>query len=191
MKIVFWIIIIIFLVLFVVYPIPKIICLKFFSDSSSLYFYSALLQANAAILSIVGVFIIFRIQSYQSSIDIIKTALINNRRMVGPNDVIGFDNFNISEKEEYIKRLNNSVLKNHCSNWIEKEKKLKKVKSSIKLPTILLAIGIIINSIGLFTASYIHSNLMNYEFKILAAIILFQIITVYFVVKTIYNSILQ
>ena len=170
MKIAFWTIIIIFLVLFVAYPIPEIICLNFFSDSSSLYFYSALLQANAAILSIVGVFIVFRIQSYQSSIDIIKTALINNRRMVEPDDVIMFDNLTISEKEGTIKGLDNSVLK---SNWLEKETKLKKVKSSVKLPTILLAIGIIINSIGLFTASYIHSNLMNYEFKILATIILF------------------
>ena len=38
----------------------------FFSENTGLYFFSALLQANAAILAIVGVFMIFRLQSYQS-----------------------------------------------------------------------------------------------------------------------------
>jgi len=39
--------------------------LEIFSDSTCLYFFSALLQANAAILSIVGVYFIYRVQSVQ------------------------------------------------------------------------------------------------------------------------------
>lgn len=43
--------------------------LEVYFENTGLYFYSSLLQANGAILAIVGVFFIFRIQSLQSTVE--------------------------------------------------------------------------------------------------------------------------
>jgi len=56
----------------------------FFSDSTSLYVFSALLQANAAILSIAAIFVIFRIQSLGSAIEVRRSILADFTR---PPDV--------------------------------------------------------------------------------------------------------
>jgi hypothetical protein len=71
-----------------------------FSESTGFYLYSSLLQANAAILSILGVFTIFRVQSIQAAIDIIKNAWIMPRGFYHPNiDVMTeFDNIRLGKK---------------------------------------------------------------------------------------------
>ena len=45
---------------------------NFFHPTTGLYFFSALLQANAAIFAIVGVFMIFKLEQLQSRIDACK-----------------------------------------------------------------------------------------------------------------------
>lgn len=48
-----------------------------FSSSTSLYFYSALLQGNAALIALVAVFLIYRKQYLDSSFDKIEKMLVN------------------------------------------------------------------------------------------------------------------
>ncbi len=48
-----------------------------FTENTSLYFYSALLQANAAIIALVGLYTIFHLQNVNSTIEIIKSSLVN------------------------------------------------------------------------------------------------------------------
>ena len=133
--------------------------MNFFSDYTALYFFSALLQANAAILAIVGVFFIFRIRTYQSSIDFLRNYLMNSPSLIAKCSVIEFDNLTqevrktrIEENKE--KNYYNIGVIPHLESWDEKVDKIKKIKTVIKPPTILLAIGIIINGLGLFSSNF-------------------------------------
>ena len=79
--------------------------MELFSNTTGLYLFSALLQANAAIIAIVGVFGIFRIQSLQSKIEYIKQVLLQpGGRHSGDGmrsiSVHEFDELTIGEKEE-------------------------------------------------------------------------------------------
>ncbi len=71
-----------------------------FSESTGFYSYSSLLQANAAILSILGIFTIFRVQSFQSAIETIKNSFILSRD--------GFSPF-IGSKYNYFSCFNNFI----------------------------------------------------------------------------------
>ena len=83
---------------------------NFYSPSTSLYFFSALLQANAAIFSIYGVFVIFKLQSIKSSIDSFITALMQDRgRSIHTVEVIDFDGMNIDEKKNHVEEIKNDV----------------------------------------------------------------------------------
>ena len=71
--------------LFLLLTIASLLCLAFtisrigrsliFDVSTGMYYYSSLIQANAAIISIFGVFYIFRLQSIQSAISEIYDSL--------------------------------------------------------------------------------------------------------------------
>lgn len=167
--------------------------MNFFSEYTALYFFSALLQANAAILAIAGVFFIFRIQTYQSSIDFLKNYLMNSGTLIGPYSVIEFNNLTqevrkkrIEENEE--KKYYELGVIYHLENWIEKHDEILKVKSAIKPPTILLAIGIIINGLGLFFANFIHNSLFANEFIILIIFLIYEIVIIFLVVKGIHKA---
>jgi hypothetical protein len=143
----------------------------FFSTSTSLYFFSAFLQANAAILSIVGLFIIFKIQSLQSLIDIIE-----------------FANSDLKEKQKkYAKISYDKYTMKKLSEWIEKENRIIDIKDMIKIPTILLSIGIITSGIGLIFSNFLHNSSFQYEASVLYSFLLYEIFTLYFVIKIIFK----
>jgi hypothetical protein len=119
------------------------------SESTFYYLFSSLLQANAAILSIVGVFIIFRIQNIQSSIDIIKQSLMADQgRFIWPSTVLQFENQSLEQKKTS-QIITNPNLLYQKDKWIEKEELIYKIRRDFKLPLIYLAIGIIILTICL------------------------------------------
>jgi hypothetical protein len=150
---------------------------KFFSDSSSLYYFSALLQSNAAIFSIFGVFVVFKIQSIQSSIDLIKSRLMNDgRKIVQSTDVVRFDDKDIDEKEVRISEIkDNGELVFHYTQWLDKEKEILKIKTGIKNPIVFIAIAIIMNALGLIMSSYIHQSGFNAEYLIMMIFLILEI----------------
>lgn len=160
---------------------------NYFSENSSFYFYSSILQANAAIFSIVGVFYIFRIQSLQASIDIIKSGLMNDQgRSSWPQEIIDWDNLSLKEKEG---KINNGTANKHILKslvtWTKKERAVDSFKQVIRFPSVLLAIGILLESLSLFSASYIHNQYQALEYYVAYTNLMFEFIIVIYVVKTI------
>ena len=137
---------------------------QLFSDSSALYFYSALFQANAAIISIIGIFFIFRIQAHQSSIDLIRNGLLaDNGRRSWPAEIIEWDSYALEEKENLLKEekthkngSNNKSISNQLSSWTVKERNLATVKKTIVTPIVFIATVMILEIFSLFSATYIH-----------------------------------
>lgn len=164
--------------------------MNFFSEYTALYFFSALLQANAAIIAIVGVFFIFRIQTYQSSINSIKNYLFTDKFKNLQKTIIDFYNFDIISQKEYFNKEigETSDLYHPFKESINIFDKIDRIKYSIKKPTILLAIGILINSLGLFFANFIHNLGFIIEFKVLLIFLIYEIVIIFFVIKAIFQA---
>ena len=157
-----------------------------FSDNTALYFYSALLQANAAILSIVGVFVIFKVQSLKSSIDIVKSALMNYKSFVTQPMVINFANVSIEEKRKIASGAD-GYIKPQYDDWIQKEIELSTTKSLIKVPTILLVVAIMLEALGLTTATFFHLCYPKIEFLLLCSNLIYEAFVLIFVVKGVFK----
>ncbi|OGU33642.1 MAG: hypothetical protein A2068_10190 [Ignavibacteria bacterium GWB2_35_6b] len=160
---------------------------EFFSENSSFYFYSSILQANAAIFSIIGVFFIFRFQSLQSSIDTIKSSLISDQgRKSFPSEIVEFDNLQLCEKREKINNgsVNKAIIKS-LSLWTEREEYLASFKQLIKKPAYIITCGIFLESISLFTVNFVHTYYKTLEYYIGFTNLLMEIIIILYVLKTI------
>lgn len=186
--------IILFLVLF--FPMGLSIFYSFmfenlFSDNTGLYFYSALLQANAAILSIVGVFYIFRIQSNQNSIDILKNLLLSDKgRFTWPESIIEFESLSIKKRKiETEERKYPKQILPQLTKWTNLEEQIITIKASIAFPTCLLSLGIIVYAAGILSANKVHKLVDNLEFQILYGSFLFELFTIHIVVKAILRAI--
>lgn len=167
-----------------IYHLPN-----FFSENSSFYLYSSLLQANAALFSIVGVFYIFRIQSLQSSIDIIKSGLMTDRgRSSWPQEIVDWDVLSLEQKEEKINSgVANKYILSYLVIWTEKERNLHTFKQTIRFPSLLLATGILLESLSLFSASFIHNQHQLWEYYLSYTNLLFEFFIVVYVVQTIFS----
>jgi hypothetical protein len=172
---VFVLVTLIFIYLFIGDKIPE----NFYSKSSSLYFFSALLQSNAAIISLFGVFIVFRLQSLQTSLDLLKNTLMQDGgKMIQPNTVFRFDKMNLNEKEERVNtESKDSPLRFSLQAWLDQEREIDNVKRSIKNPAISITITIImvLNILGLICSNYIHHKSMYLEFYTHCVFVILQI----------------
>ncbi len=135
--------------------------LIYFSENTSLYLYSSFIQANAAIIAITGLFIVFKLQSYLASIDVLKLTIMNDRGMYStPTDVEVFDRTILSEKKKKLEEIKSTAGGFFFSllyqSWIEKLEKYYHLRERIILPTILLTLAIVINSILLLTSTNLH-----------------------------------
>ncbi|MDP8323375.1 MAG: hypothetical protein RAO94_13605 [Candidatus Stygibacter australis] len=159
----------------------------FFHETSSLYFFSALLQSNAAIFAIVGVFIVFRLQSLQSSLDMLKNTLMQNRgKTITLCSVIEFDKLNIKEKEKKINFVDEvTTIDFLLQTWVEKEKKINMIKNSIGFPTGAIIVVLIFNIFGLVFSNFIHDKSVYLELSIQSAFIIIQIYIFLLLVKSI------
>ncbi len=164
--------------------------MNFFSEYTALYFFSALLQANAAIIAIVGVFFIFRIQTYQSSINSIKNYLFTDKFKNFQKTIIDFYNFDRISQKEY---LNKEIGKTSDLYYPFKESinifdKMNRIKNSIQKPTILLSIGILINALGLLFSNFLHNFAFLIELIILLIFLIYEIVLIFVVVKSIFKA---
>lgn len=150
----------------------------YFSESTSLYIYSSFLQANAAIIAILGLFIIYRIQSLQSSIDVIKSDIMRDRGMYShPKTVLDFDLVSIEEKEKKISALNpDHYYLLHYKIWVENLKSITQLKTLITFPTIFLTLAIIIDGVCLLFCSNLHYYHKMAEVSLAYSVILIHII---------------
>lgn len=148
----------------------------FFNESTSLYIYSALFQANAAILSIIGVFIIFRLQSLQSHIDTLKNFILttyeDKHKMTR---FFLFEQGDLKMKYQMIESMDKLPeyqgkndgqsfrVENPFELWFYKERELLQTKNMIKLPIRLLLIALIINGLSLLFATNLHTYHRTFE----------------------------
>lgn len=160
----------------------------YFSESTSLYIYSSFLQANAAIIAVLGFFIIYKIQALQSSIDVIKSDLMRDRGMYShPKTVLDFDSATIQEKE---KRFNDFKKDHyyllHYKIWIDNLKSITKLKSQIKIPTIFLTLVIVSDGICLLFCTNLHRYHQATEVYLGYIVILIHIILWLYICKKYY-----
>ncbi len=160
--------------------------MELFSNSTSLYFFSAILQANAAIIAIVGVFGIFKIQPFQSGIETIKFSLSMERGIttgfwdVDPSIISIFNPLNIEEKYKFMnEKVRSSVAREILENWINVEKDILTFKTTLINPILLISIGIVLGAFGLILANTIHNLGAIVEFLVLLIGSLFQCLIVY------------
>ena len=166
-----------------------------FSDSTGLYFYSALLQANAAILSIMGVFYIFRIQLLKSEIESIKNYVLGLilDNLAAKKFYFDFDIGDIDTKHKILEQIKKKGLLDISAPfgkfpiWMEKEIIILKVIKSIKSPTIIIATTILCNTVGLIFASQVHKLPYPNESICFALTLFLQIVVLIFVLKSIFN----
>lgn len=104
-----------------------------FSDSTSLYFYSAILQGNAALVTLVAMFLVYRKQYLDSVFDRIEKIMINHLQStvkisVNFGDIFAFEKYD----EKYCQNLSDEtktklkkVLEN--SSWVARFEELKSV----------------------------------------------------------------
>ena len=161
-----------------------------FSESTSLYFFSAWLQANAAILALVGVFIVFKIQALGSAIDSVSGPLYSNlsRINITPRLVDDFAKASLENKGKMLNKFD-VLVEPTLQRWISLEKQLKDSKPLVRIPTILLAVGIGIDASLLIVASSIHNSGNILEALILITICIFHIFVMVRVVRLVFELI--
>ena len=162
--------------------------MELFSNSTGLYLFSALLQANAAIIAIVGVFGIFRIQSLQSKIEYIKQGLLQPRGRdtydgMSPLEVHNFEELTFEKKEEKFTKDGVSC-KLLLNSLINTEKTIINFKPMIAKSTIYLGIGILINALCLMLSNLIH-KVWFAESLVFLFIFVYQIILVVILISNI------
>lgn len=120
-----------------------------YSLDSGRYFFSAILQGNAAILSILGVFTIFKIQALHSNIDTLKASRLGDMGSSStPTGIIEFDKKSLEEKEIFVKNFNTSpMIKGVYESWLENEIIIDNILKNVKIPIILLIISILLNAL--------------------------------------------
>ncbi len=159
------------------------------SNNSELYLFSALIQANAAVVALVGIFVIYKLQAYQYEIQTIKFFLSEAIRQVGSNRKIldtrlKFEDMSNKDRDERIKEFGNSLITDYFIEWNNKLNIMTTVRKKIIAPTILLIILIMSNVIFLGYPSIINQFgkiiiFIDVVFQaIVIAVIVYQIISI-------------
>ena len=146
-------------------------------SSTGLYFYSALLQADAAVLAIVGLYITFKLQTIQLIINNLReriTAVLyqpenEEERVLSIRQLTTFDESLLDKKIELAELYKNKGLLNYLSDEIPYHKKLVAIKKEFIAPSYLIAILISLNIIGIIFSSTIH--VFSYFFEIVVLVI--------------------
>jgi hypothetical protein len=184
-----------------------------FSDSTSLYFYSAVFQGNMALLAIIGVFVVFKIQQMTSNLiekdkiilDYIQNSFKGmiqegkhlpeipiNYKDIGTlktalNNIVSGSKFNDSIKSRTKELLNDSEL-----NKRFEERKIIQVErieviNRMKFPFIMILIVIIFSLIFLPLSNTVHHSFSRFEFYPICVLIIINIISLILNAKYIFN----
>lgn len=152
-------------------------------DNSYLYLFSALLQANAAILSLLAVFSIFKIRSLEGTIGLLRDRII--RRQHNDSDVMKFETMTMENKSEELKKVYENCLEDINKNkatvavkscfdkhrWVNCLSNIKKIKTFTAVNSIILAISIIIFASIIKFSSFIITHGCLFKFEILSIVI--------------------
>lgn len=160
-----------------------------YSDTTGLYFYSAWLQANAAIFAIVGIFAIYKLQTLTNKIDNMPTKLLmDGGQFVSKKDVKMFWIGNYHERDEILERLLSS--KNHGDQiafeqfykWQMAIEQVRPTKQALRAPMVIMALGMMAHSIMLVLSSYIHNHYQTIETYFFIGASIFQGIVLFLVI---------
>jgi hypothetical protein len=134
---------------------------KLFTEYSAYYFFSAWLQADAALISIIVIFVIFRLQTLNSRINDLKMALFNMPNRIFPADITKFERYSPLEREEFINKKSEDRYTSEIAKifkyWDLTLEKVDYIKKDMKLPILFLAIVLGFCGLALFMSNYIHS----------------------------------
>lgn len=124
------------------------------SDSTGYYFYSSLIQVKAAIFSIYGLFIVFKIQICKANIDTCKNLIfMTYMKYTGPSMISGFEKKSDEEKKIYITESETKApadsITYQYKQWLENQQSITNIKSSFQRPLKLLIAGMIIDAVVL------------------------------------------
>lgn len=165
-----------------------------FSDFSGAYFFSACLQANASIIALIGVFWIFKIQSINSNIEIIKVSLSMERGIstnieVDPAIITIFETKTSNEQKEYIeKNIKDDSVKSLLESWMKNDIIKSEIMKSIKTPTIIISIGLFVDALFLAFSNLIHSFCTTIELIIISVALIYQFLIIYKVVENVLKT---
>jgi len=150
-----------------------------FTNSTGLYFYSALLQANAALVAIIGLYTIFRIQSINSIIESIKSSLIAEGSSFR-KEVTKFDTMNLNDKKKRVKEVftDTTGISLAYRRWLKLELLNSDYKKSMVYPAILFGSAIILNAMLLFLSSSIHLYNSTIEIICAAIVLIYEIVLI-------------
>ena len=157
--------------------------LDFFSENSSLYFFSALLQADAAIFSIMAIFLVFRLEAHESAKSSIKLTMAQLTPKLIPlawlalldkNDIVEIER-RVKDEEENCSGCDKGILALKKS-FVEHSKKIDKIKNTSIIPAIVLAVVIVLFAAGIFFSAYLHALPTAIEFIVLLFALIAQII---------------
>lgn len=168
-----------------------------FSEYTGLYFYSALIQSNAALFAVVGIFVIYKLQSLENMIDTMPTKLsyVFSGVVLHPK----ITEFAVGGKVirqniiSTYEATDNSTARNAVilfKRWMYLIEAIRPTKKKIKLPMLLMGIGIVLNSILIVLSEPIHNCLGYLEIVIFAAIIIYQSVIIYTIYRTIKGLVL-
>ena len=159
---------------------------RFFYEYTSIYLYSALLQANAAILAIVGVFGIFKIQSIQTKIDFLKNGLTSPPNTGWhPDDMDNFEKKSPEEQKIQISTIHESPINIILTSIWKYNDLTSNIKPIIVSSTKLLGFGILIDALCLIFSKIIHNSSSILEFCLVMFIFIFHIFIIIHTVKSI------
>lgn len=120
---------------------------KMLTETVFLYFFSAAFQGLAAILGLLVVFAIFRLQQFSSSIDGARNELYSDKgHSTHPEFVERFERLTHVEKKAFIVNKDNKTGSLPIfRSWVSAEEKMIGLKDVIRKPFGLLAVALLFN----------------------------------------------
>ena len=164
-----------------------------FSENTGLYLYSALLQANAAILSLIGIYYIFKIQSLKLELEALKNYVFHNSGSTAAKSY--YYNFNMTdltgkknilEKIIETKQLDKDPY-NKFPTWFKIEIDIAFITKSVKFPSLLLAISIMLYAVCIVFAYQIHLQKSSYEIISFTVVLLVELYTIIMIIRGIFK----
>lgn len=138
------------------------------SDSSGLYLFSALLQANAAILALLAVFAVFRIQTLANRVSTMREYLLQHgpSYQIPRQRVVEFEWASPAEKERMIGETPDPAIEfglaqsgaTQFRRWRDADIAINETKTSLAAPIVALTSLMVISAFGIIYAVAVHSS---------------------------------
>jgi hypothetical protein len=158
-----------------------------FSESTGLYLYSSLIQANAAIIAVIAFFLSFKLEKLKSLIQETKLQIPTTWSTGYSSQLMSeFEKAGLIQKKQILDRLeldhknSNTTLPNsktmeYYRNWFRISNKIKEIETSIYHPLFLLISSVVLYSVFLIFSFSLHLILNNYELIVFTIVIAFEI----------------